>query len=117
MTVALEFLRESGGNVQPILITVDPENDTPETLAVRLPKIHPRLIGLTGTPDALKAARRAYKVEANPTGRSSNGTTLFSHGTFIYLMGPDGRLLSVLPPVMDPETMATVIQRYLTGGE
>ena len=117
MTEALDVLRESGRNVQPILITVDPENDTPEALAERLPKIHPRLVGLTGTPDALKAARRSYKVEANPTGQSSNGTTLFSHGTFIYLMGPDGQLLSVLPPVMDPETMAPIIERYLIGGE
>ena len=86
MTEALDILSESGGNVQPILITVDPEYDTPEALAERLPKIHPRLVGLTGTPDALKAARRSYKVEANPTGRSSNGTTFFRHGTFIYLM-------------------------------
>ncbi len=113
MTDAVDLLGERAERVQPVLITVDPESDTPEALAAKLPGIHPRLIGLTGTPDALAEARRAYKVAATPIARSREGTTIFSHGTFVYLMGPDGALLSVLPPVMDSETMAATIGRYL----
>ena len=113
MTDATDLLGQRAERVQPVLITVDPEYDTPEVLAAQVPKIHPRLIGLTGTPNALAEVRRAYKVDARPLARSREGTTIFSHGTFVYLMGPDGALLAVLPPIMDSKTMAETIGRYL----
>lgn len=114
MTEALDLLGDPGAQVQPVLITVDPENDTPEALAAHLPSIHPRLVGLTGEPAAVDAAMRSYKVSAKPVGQSWKGTPVISHGSYIYLMGPDGALLSVLPPVLSAEAMAGIIARYLT---
>ncbi len=113
MTRALDLLEEDGEQVQPIFITVDPENDTPAALAAYLPTIHPRLIGLTGTPEAVHAAMKSYKVNANPVGQSWKGTQLISHGSYIYLLGPDGALLTVIPPVFSPPAMAGIIARYL----
>ena len=113
MTEAVDLLGETGGAVAPVLITVDPERDTPATLGPALAKIHPRLIGLTGTPERLAAARRAYKVGANVTGRDLAGGALYRHGTFIYLIGPDGGFLSLFPPVMPPAALAAAIARYL----
>ena len=60
-----------------------------------------------------RAVRKAYKVDAQPVGRAWNGIDLFSHGQYIYLMGPDGKFRTLFPPVMDPETMAKAIGRYL----
>jgi protein SCO1/2 len=113
MTEALDLLGGAGESVQPILITVDPENDTPEVLAAHLPTIHPRLIGLTGAPEDIAAAMKAYKVNAKLVGQTWKGTPRISHGSYIYLMGPDGKLLSVLPPVLSPEAMAGIIRGYL----
>ncbi len=113
MTEAVDLLGARGRRVAPILITVDPESDTPENLAPAVAKIHPRLIGLTGTLEALSAAAKAYKVSAKPAGRSWNGIRIISHGSFIYLMGPDGKFLTLFPPVMDPDAMAAAIGRYL----
>jgi protein SCO1/2 len=114
MTEAVDLLREPGERVQPILITVDPKNDTPEALAAHLPTIHPRLVGLTGKPEAIDAAMKSYKVNAKLMGQSWKGTPVISHGSYIYLMGPDGALLSILPPVLSSEAMAGIIARYLT---
>ena len=114
MTEAVDLLGEPGARVQPILITVDPENDTPEALAAYLPTVHPRLVGLTGEPQAIGAAMKSYKVNAKPVGQSWKGTPVISHGSYIYLMGPDGALLSVLPPVLSAEAMAGIIKRYLS---
>ena len=114
MTEAVDLLDERGELVQPILISVDPENDTPEALAAYLPSIHPRLVGLTGKPEAIEAAKKSYKVSARPMGQSWKGTPVISHGSYIYLMGPDGALLSVLPPVLSSEAMAGIIKRYLS---
>ena len=113
MSDALDLMGEAGARIQPLLITVDPETDTPEALAQAIARIHPRLIGLTGTAEELAAVRRAYKVESAPMGRSWKGTQIFRHGTFVYLMGPDGALLSVLPPVLGPERMAEILRGYL----
>ncbi len=114
LTEAFDLLGAKQGAVLPVLITVDPERDTVASLGPALAKIHPRLIGLTGTPEQLAAARRAYKVGAKATGRDLAGGALFEHGTFIYLMGPDGKFLSLFPPVIDPAALAAAITRYMT---
>ncbi len=113
MTEALDLLSEKGERVVPLLITVDPKHDTPENLAPAVAKIHPRLIGLTGSLEALSAAAKAYKVSAKPAGRSWQGTQIIDHGSFVYLMGPDGKFLTLFPPVMLPDAMAKAIGRYL----
>ena len=113
MTEAVDLLGAKGEAVAPILITVDPKHDTPANLAPAVAKIHPRLIGLTGSLEALSAAAKAYKVSAKPAGRSWQGTQIIDHGSFIYLMGPDGKFLTLFPPVMTPDAMAAAIGRYL----
>jgi protein SCO1/2 len=114
MTEAFDLLGAKRGAVMPVLVTVDPERDSIAALGPALAKIHPRLIGLTGTPAQLAAARRAYKLGAKTTGRDLNGGALFQHGTFIYLMGPDGRFLTLFPPVVDPAALAAAIARYMS---
>ena len=78
-----------------------------------MPKVHPRLVGLTGSAAALEAAAKAYHVESRKVGTAWDGDPILSHGSYVYLMGRDGAFLTLLPPVMDAETMAKTIQRYL----
>ncbi len=113
MTEAFDLLGDRNGAVLQVLITVDPERDTLENLGPALAKIHPRLIGLTGTPERLAAARRAYQLGAKVTGKDLSGGALYQHGSFIYLMGPDGKFLSLFPPVMPPAALAAAIARYM----
>ena len=113
MVDTLELLGADGARIQPVLITVDPERDSVEALAGRVAKIHPRLVGLTGTPDQLAAAARVYKVESKAVGTSWKGDKIFSHGSYIYLMGPDGSFATLLPPILDPQAMAKTIRSYL----
>lgn len=114
MTEAVDLLGRDGARVQPILITVDPEADSPEALARYLPTIHPRLLGLTGSLAAIDAVKKTYKVASRTMGRSLKGAPLISHGSYIYLMGPKGRLLSILPPVLEPSRMSDILRRYLS---
>ena len=112
MVGALDLLGEAGAGVQPLLITVDPARDTVDALAAYVPKIHPRLIGLTGTPEQLAAAAKAYRVESETVGESWKGEPVLAHGSYIYLMGSDGRFATLLPPVLDAATMAKTIRKY-----
>ncbi len=113
MADAIDALGEDGRQVAPILITVDPEHDKPETLAPAVAKLHPRFTGLTGTPEQLAAAAAAYGVTSQPAGRSWNGVDMFQHGPFVYLMGPDGKLLTLFPPIIDGPAMAATVRGYL----
>jgi protein SCO1/2 len=113
MAEALDLLGEAGAGVQPLLITVDPARDTAEALAAYVPKIHPRLIGLTGTPERLAAAAKAYRVETEEVGKDWKGEPILAPGSYIILMGPDGGFATLLPPVLDAATMAKTIRKYL----
>jgi len=115
MAEALEFLGPLAEQVAPILVTIDPERDTPKALDTALAKIDPRLIGLTGSFDELDRAAKAYKVSAKLVGWTLKKDPIVQHGSYIYLMGPEGEFLTVFPPIMDPEAMATAIRGYLAA--
>jgi protein SCO1/2 len=85
MASALDVLGTKAKNVQPIFITVDPERDTPEFLADYVANFHPRLIGLTGTPEQVKAAAKAYKVYYAKATKPGETDYLMDHTSFVYL--------------------------------
>jgi cytochrome oxidase Cu insertion factor (SCO1/SenC/PrrC family) len=111
--LALDQLGAAGENVQPLFMTVDPERDTPEHLKDYVPLFHPRLIGLTGEPAAIRAAADAYKVyyARVPSQRGDDYTV--DHSSFIYLMGADGQYLGFFPPGTSPERIAETLKRYV----
>ncbi len=110
---ALDILGEKAAALQPIMITVDPVNDTPSALAEAMPKIHPRLLGLTGTEAELAAARAAFQVEAKKLHEMIDGTPVYSHGSFIYLLDGDAKVLTVLPPILGEDRIAELILKYI----
>ncbi|MEX2616693.1 MAG: SCO family protein [Alphaproteobacteria bacterium] len=113
MTAALDALGASAGRVQPVLITVDPENDTPGALAQQMPKVHPRLLGLTGTPKQVQKTMQAYQVESSQVSRDGDGNPIYAHGSFIYLMRPDGKFATLIPPVLGADQMAEILRRHI----
>ncbi len=113
LAVALDLLGPEGAEISPILITVDPARDTPAAMARRLAQYHPRLIGLTGSAAALAEARAVFQVETNQVAETPEGAPLYAHGSFIYLVGRDGVVKSLLPPILSPERMAELMRKYL----
>ena len=116
MAAAMDQLDDLGDAVQPILITVDPVRDTPEALRQALPAIHERLVGLTGSDDALADAREAFGVESELVFVDPTIGEVFRHGAFLYLMGPDGTLLSVLPPILGSQRIAEIVRGHVASG-
>lgn len=113
MMEALDALGESGSNIQPLLISVDPEFDTPANMRENLRKVHPRLLGLTGSAETLKAVAKAYQVESKQVSVDPEGRPVFAHGSYIYLMDPDGKLATIIPPILGDEQIAGIIRRYV----
>jgi protein SCO1/2 len=86
-----------GAKVQPIFITVDPERDTAQVMGEFVGNFHPRLIGLTGTPDEIEAVKQAFGVQASKDPAKPDGNYNVSHTTFTYLFAPDGAPLGIIP--------------------
>lgn len=84
---AIDILEKNGFDVTPVFISVDPERDTPEVLRDFTENLHPRMIGLTGSADQVKAASMAYKTYFKKQD-SGDEFYLMDHSTFTYLMLP-----------------------------
>lgn len=113
MAGAMDKLGPTADKVQPLFITIDPERDTAAHLAGYVALFHPRLIGLTGTPDEVRAVAREYRVYAAKAPGSTGEAYLMDHSSFVYLMGPDGKFVAVFPGGTGPEKMAADIKKRI----
>lgn len=116
MAAAVDILEASGVAVTPVLITVDPARDTVAALRRAAPQIHPRLVGLTGSEEALAVAYKAFNVERKFLFDHLDEGPVYSHGSFIYLLDGEGRFQTLFPPIMSPEQVATVTAGYVNAG-
>ncbi len=116
MTSALNKLGDEAKRVAPIFITIDPERDTPQQLASYVTDFHPQLVALTGSPEAVNAAIKAYRVyAARMKDANSAADYLMDHSAFVYLMGPDGKYVTHLNYGVTADKMADVLKRTLAS--
>ena len=112
--LALDRLGPDGDQVQPIFITVDPERDTASHLADYVPMFHPRLIGLTGSADAIRKVADAYKVSYARVPQDAGDYTV-DHTAYIYLMDRVGNYLGFFPPGTSADRMVEIIRPRLVA--
>lgn len=114
---ALDALGPAAERIAPLFISVDPVNDTPAVMAAYVANIHPSLIGLSGSEAEIAAVAKAYKVHRRKLSQAHHGPGEYTidHGSLTYLMGPDGRFLTLLPHGTSAERMTMVLHKYLSG--
>jgi cytochrome oxidase Cu insertion factor (SCO1/SenC/PrrC family) len=113
MARALDSLGPQGDKVRPVFITVDPERDTPENMAAYVNHFHERMVGLTGTPEQVREAAKAYKVFYKKVQGSGDADYVMDHTSVVYLMGPDGKFAGHFNHTTSPEEMAEGIAQAL----
>ncbi|HYD28670.1 SCO family protein [Brevundimonas sp.] len=117
---ALEATRQRLGdkaeNLQIVFISVDPERDTPQALKDYLSSdgFPEGVIGLTGTPDQVRAAADVYRAYYQKVGEGEDYT--MNHSLTVYLMGPDGKFRTAVAEELGPERSAAVIERAMARG-
>lgn len=104
---------ELGAKVQPIFVTIDPERDTPEVVGEFIDNFHPRLIGLTGTPEQIAKVAEDFGVVAIKGEETAEGGYLMEHSTFTYLFGPQGEPLGIVPTDKGPAGVAAELERWV----
>lgn len=109
-------LGDRAKDVQIVFVSVDPERDTPQALKDYLSSdgFPSGVIGLTGSPEQVKAAADAYRAYYQKVGEGEGYT--MNHSLTVYLMGPDGRFRTALAHDLGPQRAAQVIERTMARG-
>lgn len=110
---AVTLLEEQGRIVTPVFISVDPERDTPELLAEFTDIMHPRMIGLTGSPEQVKAASTAYKTYFKKQDEGDDEYYLIDHSTFTYLVLPEHGFVEFFKRDDTPEEIAKRVACFM----
>ncbi len=115
MASALATLGEAGKSIQPIMVSIDPERDTPEVLGPYVSNFGENFVGLTGSPEQVAGIAKAYRVfyakQENP---KDPANYLMDHSSIIYLMGPDGRFIKHFSYTTDAKALADGLKLALS---
>ncbi len=115
ITNAMKKLGAKAQNIVPIFITIDPQRDTVQQMASYVSNFSPRLVGLTGTPEEIKAAATAYRVYYAKADKSAGDAYLMDHSTFIYLMDPNGEYVTHFAYGISADQLAERIAKAVAG--
>ncbi len=116
MKQIMHLLGEHATQVQPLFITFDPERDTPEHLQTYLAYFHPKILGLTGSPEAIAQVAKQYQVLYVKQEAESAAGYLFAHSTYLYLIDQQGQVRQRYRSGSTPvEQMVEDIQYLLTA--
>src|SRR5262245_23353098 len=114
MAQALDQLGDKAKTVVPIFITLDPERDTPEAIANYVKSFGGNFVGLTGSPQAIAAAAKAYRVAYSKVeNNESTGDYSVDHSALVYLMDPEGRYVTHFSYGLSADQMAEKLGKSL----
>ncbi len=85
----VHLLGDQASRVQIVMITVDPERDTPEVLGAYVSSFDPSFLGLTGTPEQVKVAAGAFKAYYAKVAQANGGYSM-DHSASFYLFDTQG---------------------------
>jgi protein SCO1/2 len=113
LSLALDRLGSERDAVGIVLISVDPERDTPEVLKSYVESFDAPITALTGTADEVAQAAKAYRVYYAKHPRADGGYDM-DHSAVIYVMDPEGRLTATFTPDTPADAIAQRLQKLLS---
>ena len=112
---ALEELGPGGQEIQVVMVTVDPERDTPERIREYTRAFAPGFLGLTGTVEEITEVAAAFGIfharseEPAPT----SGGYLVDHTTSVTVLDRDGAARLVWAFGTETEHMASDLRQLI----
>lgn len=94
---ALRQIGAKAEDVQVLMISLDPERDTPEKLAQYVRQFHPSFIGLTGSKEQLDEVASLYGIYYQKAETDSAAGYLIDHTATLLVLDRDGYLKLVFP--------------------
>jgi protein SCO1/2 len=98
--------------VQPLFITIDPTRDTPAKMKEYDASFHPTIVGLTGSPEQIASAAKAYQVYYKKGEQVDEHDYIMDHSSLIYLMDPDGKFITTFDEEANPASIVKVLTEH-----
>lgn len=114
LSVVMKSLGPQADEVQALLVTVDPERDTPEVLEKFTAAFGPWFTGLTGTQDALEQLRKSYGVYAAMESSDDKGDYNVMHSTALFIFDDQGRVRLLMSSITDSDAVVEDIRTLLS---
>ncbi len=115
LSTVMDKLGPAADKVAPVFISVDPNRDTAEALANYMKNFNPRITGLTGDPNDIANAAKAYRVYYRKAGDIGGGDYSVDHSAFVYLMDGEGKYLTHFSFNTAPEAILAVIKKKIAA--
>jgi protein SCO1/2 len=115
LAAARRLLAAEGERVQVLLVTVDPQRDTPQLLASYVTAFDPTFLGLTGSPQQIAEVAKEFKVIYQKVAGKAEGDYSMDHSAGSYIFDPDGRLRLYVSYGQGAEVFAHDIRKLLDG--
>jgi protein SCO1/2 len=109
-----DILNQMGDKPIPALfITVDPERDTPKIMQDYVSSFNPAIVGLSGSPQAVEAAEKTFRVFARKGEKQPDGDYSMDHSSIVYLMDKNGAFVEAFNLERPPQDSAKDLERFL----
>lgn len=114
MAASLDELGAKADEVVPVFITLDPERDTQEAMAAYVKNFGQRFVGLTGSPEAIAEAAKAYRITYSKFQEDKTKSDYsIDHSALVYLMGKDGEYITHFAYGTPAAKMTETLRRYI----
>jgi protein SCO1/2 len=113
VTKAVQALGKKAEDVQVIMVTVDPERDTPERMAEYMAFFNPSFVGLSGTPDQIAEAATPFGIYYQKHEGTPASGYLVDHTATVNVLDREGRMRLVWPFGTEGDAMAADLKQML----
>ena len=87
--------------------------DTPPVIREFVANFHPRMVGLTGSPEAVAKVAKEYAVWSQKGDKRADGGYDVNHSRAEILMGPDGAPIALLPDDQGVDGIAAALDKWV----
>lgn len=115
MTEAISLMGKDGDSVRPIFVTIDPRRDTPEKMKEYVSLFSSAMVGLTGTPEDIRAVQETYKVYAAKRDGDDPENYFMDHSAIMYLQNTKGEIVEFFGSSDTPQDMADTMKKILAA--
>ena len=113
LSQTMELLGDNAAQVQILMISVDPERDTPEILSAYVSAFNPDFVGLTGTPEQLSTTAKSFKTYYAKSPGPTPEQYSMDHASSFYIIDQEGEARVLVSGNASAQDIASDINQLL----
>jgi protein SCO1/2 len=113
LKLAIKSLGENASAIQVVLVSVDPDRDTPEVMKSYTASFGPWLLGLTGSDEALTSLRKSYGVYAAMESSDAKGSYNVMHSAAVFAFDASGHARLLISDLSDNAAVVADLKQLI----